>query len=931
MELQPCTSCFVAFSLMTLLAVPVSASEFGPEAKREFSVQRKNVFEFTQKPALTRKGDRIDIRFSVKDYCDVSIAIENSHGLIVRHLACGILGPNAPEPFKKNSLEQHVIWNGKDDRGKYIDDKDSHSVRVSLGLKAQFERNLYHHPLRALGNDSAIAADKDGVYIYSNNYCDYVRKFDHDGNYANTLYPFSRSKLKDIKGLPLRVIPPDGDRIPDKKQATGESQATVSLLPFETPLYKVGNYPMGGMAVQNGNLSLLGTRMARLATDGTSGGRELYGPKCRVAFGKSGNFPPYCAAASPDGKWIYATRVFYKADKWVLRSTNGVYRIPSNGPQNIKLFIGTQAKGKTDETFGLSHSVSTDRKGRIYVADWSNDRIQVFDPAGKFLRKFSVVGPAEVHVDPQSDEIWVFSWQVLTQFVHMATKAKNLAYNNRVKRLLRVFAPLDSVKSGAPKLKVETSLDVAVGPKQGRRNQVPRISLKGLYDRAVVDFWSNPKRVWIVTGRRSSQDSIYALDLKDGKLSLHRNFDADVTKAGYRQYVTGFQRQFLAFDPVNEHLYLGETDCGELKVFSSVIRIDVNTGQHKLIRLPAGSPDLAIDQSGMAYLRLSDTIVRYKLPEWREVPYDYGEELSVAASATSHGTKANALLRTPGGQGGSDRYNSIGVSPLGNVIATCNWKTKASRNGNGPKRWAPQLYPGRPSGPYVHVYDQHGQVKHQDVLKGIGLMTGGIDADLQGNIYAVVRANRILDGKGFGLWPTSTLMKFKPGKGRFLTANKPMVALAEKPKRKPESGRGWVEGAEWAYGWASSGSTNHCWCRHAQFKVDYFGRSFVPESDRFSIAVLDTNGQLIMRVGRCGNVDDGKPLIASTNGAVHRSIGGDEVALFDAHYVNTQTDKRLFIGDIGNGRVMSVKLDYHVNERVALKNIKDEKKAKDAK
>lgn len=33
----------------------------------------------------------------------------------------------------------------------------------------------------------------------------------------------------------------------------------------------------------------------------------------------------------------------------------------------------------------------------------------------------------------------------------------------------------------------------------------------------------------------------------------------------------------------------------------------------------------------------------------------------------------------------------------------------------------------------------------------------------------------------------------------------------------------------------------------------------------------------------------------------------------------THTDKRVFIADTGNGRVISVKLDYHVNEVLPLK------------
>ena len=52
-----------------------------------------------------------------------------------------------------------------------------------------------------------------------------------------------------------------------------------------------------------------------------------------------------------------------------------------------------------------------------------------------------------------------------------------------------------------------------------------------------------------------------------------------------------------------------------------------------------------------------------------------------------------------------------------------------------------------------------------------------------------------------------------------------------------------------------------------------------------------------------------------------RSIGGDEVALMYACYVATHTDRRLFIADAGNARIVSVKLGYHTEERVWLKDV----------
>jgi hypothetical protein len=53
-----------------------------------------------------------------------------------------------------------------------------------------------------------------------------------------------------------------------------------------------------------------------------------------------------------------------------------------------------------------------------------------------------------------------------------------------------------------------------------------------------------------------------------------------------------------------------------------------------------------------------------------------------------------------------------------------------------------------------------------------------------------------------------------------------------------------------------------------------------------------------------------------------RSIGGDEVALMHGCHVATLSDRYLYIGDVGNGRIVQVKLGYHAEETVALKDVK---------
>jgi len=49
-------------------------------------------------------------------------------------------------------------------------------------------------------------------------------------------------------------------------------------------------------------------------------------------------------------------------------------------------------KGTGPGQFDVPHSIAVDSRGRIYVADRSNNRIQIFDPAGRFLTQWTNFG-----------------------------------------------------------------------------------------------------------------------------------------------------------------------------------------------------------------------------------------------------------------------------------------------------------------------------------------------------------------------------------------------------------------------------------------------------------------------------------------------------------------------------------------------------------
>ena len=75
-------------------------------------------------------------------------------------------------------------------------------------------------------------------------------------------------------------------------------------------------------------------------------------------------------------------------------------------------------------------------------------------------------------------------------------------------------------------------------------------------------------------------------------------------------------------------------------------------------------------------------------------------------------------------------------------------------------------------------------------------------------------------------------------------------------------------------------------------------------------------------------MDDGVPLSKNKKliSPVARPLGGDEVALMHGCHVATLSDRYLYIEDIGNGRIVQVRLGYHAEEKIALSGVPDRKK-----
>jgi sugar lactone lactonase YvrE len=909
----------------------------------EFRIRREQVFEFSEKPKVTRNGDQVTVTFETKGLCDVTVAIENDQGRIVRHLACGVLGDHAPPPFQKNSKKQTVTWDGKDDQDVYVDDKDRHTVRVSLGLKAQLERTLFWSPKKRVSPRMPLVhASPEGVYVYDGDVVDHIRLFDHQGNYLRTIYPFPSDKLQLVKGLKQQTFPQDGNPLPLK---VGFFQATfLTSGPNAGPRHADGHPGQAGraLAVGNDRIALVDRFLNRLGTDGSTGSLDLGGPRTLIPLKGSGDVPveatPTSVAFSPDGRWLYLAGYTWKKPYSYLANFATlpvVLRMEYAGDKEPELFLGSlkpEEQGKDNEHFNVPNSVVCDAKGRVYVSDFLNDRVQIFSPDGKYLKTIETPKPAQVCVHHKTQEIYVFSWAVPN------------AHTTRlsVKAVLTRFGPFDDPRTiDSFPLPVpfyeENITEWYGGSHLGYGEGEPVL--------VTLDSWADSPTIWLSRERKhgSTWDNmgIRMLAVRGGELKEVGDFGKDAVQAVGRVGPATFHRQRLFINPKDGMLYVAE-DRGFTKSVVELLKINPSTGNVQFVPLPFSAEDVAFDLNGLIYLRTNDKLVRYDAVTWREVPFDYGEERpDCGFTADGMGLKTTRVMSAvdmPAPVGW--HHGGLAVSSRGHIAVSCYNKAPPrartdTKEVHVAEKYTPAIYPGRTRMGEIHIWDSRGKLIGEDVFPGVAMMNG-VGLDRHDHLYVLAAGNRVLDGRPYFNPMAGVLMKVRPKNAKVLSTARTAIPLVDsaKPKRPPDLvdtlyGDGWVEGAEWMYGGVGFGGKNlgtGCACWNCRFVLDYFGRSFAPEIDHFSVAVLDSTGNLILRVGRCGNVDDGRALVPDGGPPSARSLGGDEVALFHAAYLGTMTDRRLFIADAGNERILGVKLSYHADEKVALKDVKDQAK-----
>ncbi|PCJ56896.1 MAG: hypothetical protein COA79_17305 [Planctomycetota bacterium] len=952
---------FNVLSLLIILSLLYSFNSIYADDLDEFKLKTEQVFEFTEKPIFIKEKNGIKIKFKSKGYCDVTISIYDNNGKLIRHLASGILGKNAPLPFKSNALAQSIHWDLKDDAGRYVKNYSDYKINVSLGLKPQFEKTLYWSPKRRMGNSkgpAVIKVIKEGVLVADGKGVDRLTLYDHDGEYIKMIYPFPNNQIKKVKGLNWKSVP-QGGQYPMKHSLLKQTLLTSGDNSGAEKHNSMDSNAITSLAANGDKLALIKKKLNRVLLNGSTGEFDLEGSPTshyqaknrNPAFGKPiYDIFPSSSAFSPDGKWIYMSGYIHHIGEirniGSINCLHGVTRIPYATKGKLEVFMGKMTKitgrgynmkdaGTDNKSFTCATSVACDKAGRIYVSDYMNHRIQIYSSDKKLLKTIKTKFPAKVQIHPITEEIYVLSYIVLNPHfnaqMHKSFKQTLTIYNkfDNASKIKRYPLPITNIPQGM-------SFGVAT---------------KGNPYSIELDLFSKKLRLWVSTGlvarhKKVAWENKYIkiYELTKNKFKTINSFGKIVEKEiGRKKLPDVFsQVQYPYVNPYTGFLYIAEPARGQN--FDELLEINPNTNAMKVINLPFTTTDIAFDYSNNIYLRSKDILVRYDFNTWKEVPWDYGTQLKhIEVEAFGRSTSVISGLRLPSINTNQTHQGGMSISRKGNLIVSC---VNAATQTRGPhyrrktnvakldtKNYSLSLHAGRLANESLHMWDKHGKILHKDVAPGLGRLDG-VWIDNNNKIFVMSVLHRMLDGKKYYNNRGETLMKLTPNKSKFVSSSKrldyvPLQLNKNNHPKKPHDlyglGNVWTEGVSWFYGGVGFAGKNTggdaesgCCCWHSNFVIDGFSRSFAPVVDQYRVDILDSNGNLIYKLGKYGNVDDGLPLNKKGGPKSPISIGGDEVSLFHACYVATDSNNRIFIVDIGNGRVVSVKIGYQKTEVINL-------------
>ncbi len=837
---------------------------------------------FAVKPKVEKTGETVKITFTVSTTTDVAVSILDAKGKVVRHLAAGVLGKNAPAPLKADSLSQSIAWDVRDDAGKPVQG-GPFKVKVALGLTARFDRLLGYKPT-TLGRVAGLAVGKGGELFVVNTIghahgghdTTVCQVFDRQGKYLRTIMPYPASIFPEkVKGFGVLDLG-EGGAYPFIHHAQNCTiyplmRASPGQQPVVTPDGRLVMIAWGnrtGSYMHPGLVRLLAVNTA----DGSSPAGNVLGP----VLLKGGSLAGGRLALAPDGETFYVSGLITGRKK----RHHVVYRFKWTDEKPTP-FVGVLYESGADEThLNDPRGVATDKDGNVYVADRGNNRIAVFKPDGSRLGELKVDRPEVVVVHPETGALYVIG----------GPKVNALQKFSSWKELQPV------AKAALPYFKhraytVTLALDAAakqpilwLGSPAGRyaRFNILRIEDKGRAFGDPVEIV--PRGTTGVGGGMDltidrARDEIY---VQTSKYSRHVRIDGRTGKE---------TRLTVTVQPKHwpEGNIITVAPDGLIYCYATAARGGGRIARFdrslKQIPFPGGLQNIPVEKPGMHQHAKGITVSR--TGEMYVVTEPGGSHLcrSVAVYGPDGTLKRRPLLALSEGAC-SVRVDNAGNMYVAEIVKPGKTNFPKTFQGKMPEtptlpeggpgypgwtNWYPILYGsivkfGPEGGAVWHPKEGMREIEHkppQKYVNGLasGPTTGGEEANMPFG-----RAARI---KG-AIW-------MYPGLS---------------PLTCPNSGI--VQGLR----------MKGCGCGQPRFDLDGFARIFVPDAGRFRVVVLDTNANEILTFGSYGNQDSAGPRSAIPAPAI----------AFAWPQMVAASDEAVYVTDAVNRRIVRVKLTYAAEE-----------------
>jgi hypothetical protein len=842
----------VAVCVIILLPAVVCAGADAEKAAPAFDV----------KPAVTKRDGGYVITFAVKSACDATVWVTDSKGEMVRRLASGRLGPNAPEPFQKASLAQELVWDGTDDRGKAV--PAGCVVRVGLGLKAGFSRMLFEMEQGvAARGPASIACDARGnLYVMWGHMRSAtlggitinVSAFDRDGNYLRTVMPFRADWPKEKVSAVEFFDTADGRRVPltgpnKHSPLIGFLRGIKGQSRHNAQITRAGRYIFPSATPVTDPAGVKAYRLLSIGTDGSCPGELYASAPLHEGATSGGKF----LVLSPDEKYLYLSGTYHTGKR---KRGHCVYRIRLGDTKLPRPFVGVECESGSDNThLRTPRGIAVDSSGRLYVCDYNNDRIQIFSPGGAYLKTLGLPGPEQLVVHPKTGALYVLS---------IRDRGKTDKYVNK---RWEVFADKSIVKYGSfDDLKETARIDFPSRPRYFH-DCGPMLALDSSGEEPVV---------WLCSVARGARGE-FLWKIVDGG-----------TKLKTVEHNIRAQERWAARD-LDEFFLAGEGLKGAL-------RTKAGSGTVEPFPLPEGAEkwfgEIGAGPEGMLYLSCGKSVGEGKDMRW--VVRRYGRDGKLVPFKSGEGIDT---LGYHAGTHSGEMSGPFDVAPDGTIyVSECS-------------------APGGKARGTLNVYGADGEPLVRGLIKETTHTAAPLAVDGKGRLYVADSVKRTggigvgfefpaflgRDPRGhFRFW-YGTVFRFDPKKGgsiRHVGRDEKCTHVGGYPGGK---GRAVVEGAEWEYfGMSPMPQSSSCECKIARIDADGFGRVFVPDVCTHSVQVLDPAGNLITRFGAYANWDAHGPASA---------VPKPEIPLYYPLVV-AALDRYVAVSDSLNRRVVEVELSY---------------------